>query len=107
MILVGHQKIDDNRYNMLRFTNNKDGYRIFRVVDNNVVKFVSNVHSGIKGESILKERCRPRINVLNNIGVCLVWEEEHTKKVRIPGIVDDYNHWMLGVDVADQLIASY
>ena len=25
----------------------------------------------------------------------------------IPQIINDYNHWMLGVDVVDQLIAYY
>ena len=27
--------------------------------------------------------------------------------VKIPQIINDYNHWMLGVDLVDQLIAYY
>ena len=99
------RELEDNRFNIVHHMDTKDGYRIFRWVDNNVVKFVSNVHLGT--ESIKKECCRPRINELNKVGVRSVWGEDHTKKIRIPGIVDDYNHWMLGVDVADQLFASY
>ena len=36
-----------------------------------------------------------------------MWGDEHTATVKIPQIVNDYNHWMLGVDVVDQLIAYY
>jgi hypothetical protein len=29
------------------------------------------------------------------------------RKITIPKVIDDYNHWMCGVDKADQLIAYY
>ena len=36
-----------------------------------------------------------------------VWGTNHTVKIDIPLAIDDYNHWMLGCDLGDQLIASY
>jgi len=36
-----------------------------------------------------------------------VWGEKAVVDVHIPQIIDDYNHWMLGVDKADQFIAYY
>ena len=86
--------------------NDKNNYRMFRWVDNSVVKFVSNVHTGKKDESIEKDRRRPRVNLVNKNAVRVIWGDEARKNIKIPGIVDDYNHWMLGVDVADQLISS-
>jgi len=32
---------------------------------------------------------------------------EHTRILPIPGAIDDYNHYMGGVDIADQLRASF
>ena len=32
---------------------------------------------------------------------------EHTRQLPIPGAIDDYNHFMGGVDIADQLQASF
>ena len=32
---------------------------------------------------------------------------EHTRALPIPGAIDDYNHFMGGVDIADQLRASF
>ena len=29
------------------------------------------------------------------------------REIKIPKVIDDYNHWMGGVDKADQLISSY
>ena len=87
--------------------NDKDNYRIFRWVDSSVVKFVSNVHRGTQNESITKDRRRPRINELNKAGVRFIWRENQSRKIRIPGIINDYKHWVLGVDVVDQLIANY
>ena len=33
--------------------------------------------------------------------------QKRSKILHIPGVIDDYNHWMLGVDESDQLIAYY
>ena len=37
----------------------------------------------------------------------LVSGTDHVVTVKIPQIINNYNHWMLGVDVVDQLIAYY
>ena len=50
---------------------------------------------------------KPRVNTVNRKNVEVVWGDEHRKDIAIPLVIDDYNHWMLGVDVADQLIAYY
>jgi hypothetical protein len=36
-----------------------------------------------------------------------VWGADATTPIDTPGLIDDYNHWMRGIDKADQLIASY
>ena len=60
---------DEKRYNVLHYMNDKNIFCIFCWVDNNVVKFVSNVHRGTKEESVEKSRRHPRINPLNKDGV--------------------------------------
>ena len=87
--------------------NDKNNFRIFRWVDNSIVKLVSNVHRGTKDESVEKSRRRPKMNQTNKDGVVKVWGNQPRVDIKIPGIIDDYNHWMLGVDVADQMILSY
>ena len=87
--------------------NDKDNFRIFRWYDNNIVKFVSTVHSGLEGEDVERARKRPKLNKYNKKNVESVWGQEHKCDIRIPVIVNDYNHWMNGVDIADQLIAYY
>ena len=101
------RELDEKRYNVIHYMNDKNNFRIFCWVDNNVVKFVSNVHRGTKDETVEKARRRPRTNQLNKVGVEEVWGDQPRVNIQIPGIVDDYNHWMLGVDVADHLISSY
>ena len=87
--------------------NDKNNYKIFRWIDNSVVKMVSTVHTGCEGENIEANRRRPRVNPINKNNVAHVWGNEHRRKVKIPLIINDYNHWMNGVDIADQLIANY
>ena len=82
-------------------------YRIFRWIDNNIVKMVSNIHTGDSTEQVLRNRRKPRLNEFNKKHVRLIWGDEHRKELEIPQIINDYNHWMLGVDVVDQLIAYY
>ena len=82
-------------------------YRIFRWIDNNIVKMVSNIHTGDSTEQVLRNRRKPRLNEFNKKHVRLIWGDEHRKQLEIPQIINDYNHWMLGVDVVDQLIAYY
>ena len=68
---------------------------------------VSTVHTGCKGEAVEADRRRPRINPINKNNVAHVWGNKHRRKISIPVIINDYNHWMNGVDIADQLIANY
>ena len=36
-----------------------------------------------------------------------VWGDNGSTTTKIPTLIDDYNHWMGGVDMSDQLIAYY
>ena len=88
--------------------NDKVGnYRIFCWIDNNIVKMVSNIHTGDSIEQVLRNRRKPRLNEFNKKHVRLIWGDEHRRELEIPQIINNYNHWMLGVDVVDQLIAYY
>ena len=41
------------------------------------------------------------------MNVDLIWGNEGITKIFIPTVIDDYNHFMGGVDLADQRIAYY
>lgn len=120
--------IDDTHFNSVYYTHDKDNYLIVRWVDNNVVKMISTVH--LPNESVLKIRRKPRITTTNKSNVDLIWKDSHTVEIHIPKvavislctvivmhtslltsfvsqIIDDYNMWMCGVDICDQLIAYY
>ena len=98
-------EIDDDRFNTIHTMRDEKSFRIFRWVDNNVVTMVSTLHDG--KEKIERERKKPRINQKNKAHVESIFGKEHKQKIFIPGFIDDYNHWMLGVDKSDQLIAYY
>ena len=68
---------------------------------------VSNVHMGTKDESIMKQRKKPEINEFNRTHIRLVYGNENIVVIKTPQIINDYDHWMLGVDLVDQLIAYY
>ena len=55
----------------------------------------------------MESRKKPRINEFNRKYFCLVWGDEHIVPIKIPSLINDYNHWILGVDLVDQLIAYY
>ena len=80
---------------------------MFRWIDNNIVKMVSNIHMGSKDEVIMKSRKKPRLNEFNRKHIRLVWGDDHVVSIKIPTLINDYNMWMLGVDLVDQLIAYY
>ena len=55
-------------------------------------------------------KCYPRMkprNEFNRRHMHIVWGTEHVPTVKIPQLVDNYNHWMLGVDLVDQLLEYY
>ena len=97
--------IDDERFNTLYCLPSKDNYMIFGWVDNLVVLMVSTIHTGT--EVVEKQRKRPRTNQQNKHRMQTAFGNEAVKTMDIPQVIDDYNHWMGGVDKADQLIAYY
>ena len=62
---------------------------------------------GTKNEAVMKPRKKPRINESNRTHIHLVWEDEPVVAIKIPYIINNYNYWMLGVDLVDRLIAYY
>ncbi len=66
---------------------------------------VSTIHSG--EEEIMQRRRRSRDNQYNKQFLPLVFGERSVADVEIPRLIDYYNHKMKGVDLSDQLNASY
>ena len=96
--------MDDSRFNTLYYLADKDNtYVTYRWVDNNVVTLVSTMHD--PNDSVVRPRRRPRTTQVNRHHVRTVWGDEHTKDIAIPRVVDDYNHWKVGVDTFDQYLA--
>ena len=58
-------------------------------------------------DKVSRNRKRPRETPNNKKNVRLVWKEASRAEIEAPMVIDDYIHWMLGVDLADQLIAHY
>lgn len=73
--------------------------------DNNIVRFLTTVHPW--NETTLSERRKPRSTSTNATAVRRVFGDSHRKLLFIPTVVDDYNHHMNGVDLADQRRAAY
>jgi hypothetical protein len=97
--------IKDDRFNTVYVMNDTRNYRLIRWVDNNVVTMVSNVHHG--NEVVKRNRKKPRQNQTNRNHLQTVWGNEAVRNITIPKVIDDYNHWMNGVDKADQLISYF
>jgi hypothetical protein len=97
--------VTEKRFNCLHLQKDIGKFLICRWVDNNVVTLVTNVHTG--REKILRARRRPRLTAVNRRNVQAVWGNDPVKEIEIPAVIDDYNHWMGGVDLADQMIAYY
>ena len=55
----------------------------------------------------MKPRKKPRINEFNRKLIRLVWGDEHIVTIKISTLINDYNHWMLGINLVDQLIEYY
>ena len=65
--------------------------------DNNVVLFMSTIHTG--SETIKRNRKRPK----NGDAITKrTWGEAFEKELEVPCFIDSYNHHMNGVDLADQ-----
>jgi hypothetical protein len=76
--------------------------------DNNIVLAMSTIHTvDTVKDFIEKTRKRPAKTSTNARIVRKVFSDEHTKKLEIPQFIDDYNHHMGGVDLANQFRAAY
>ena len=67
-------------------------YQIFRWIDNNIMKMVSNVHTSTSSDvNIFKNRRKPRINEFNRKHFILIWGDQRRKQLIIPQVViNDY-----------------
>ena len=75
--------------------------------DNNTVIACSTVHQAGEEHTIIRSRRRPQITSTNGPLVRKVFGEDVRKDLEIPTFIDDYHHFMGGVDIADQLRAYY
>ena len=82
-----------------------DGTMCARWMDNGLVFCVSTLHK--VGNEIKRKRKRPRVTQNNRNHVKEIWGDKGATDIKIPTLIDDYNHWMGGVDVADQRISYY
>jgi Transposase IS4 len=99
------KEVKETRFSALHLMNHDKNFLVGRWVDNNVVNLVSTIHTG--KEVVLKERRKPRLTSTTRNHIQTVWGDNYKVNIEIPKIIVDYNHWMLGVDKADQLIAYY
>ena len=99
------REVNDSRFNTLYLLNDVKNFLILRWIDNNVVTMVSTIHTGY--ETAIRLRWKPRENQVNKAHVRNVWGELPVIPISIPKVIDNYNHWMGGVDLADQYISYY
>ena len=58
-------------------------------------------------ETVSCIRKKPRVNAVNKVNLDRIWGENFARMIKIPKVIDDYNHWMGGIDRNDQLISNY
>ena len=74
--------------------------------DQNLVLFMSTVYDG--GEEVIRTRKKPGKAATNAVTPRKMFEPyEHIKRLAIPMFINDYNHYVGGVDQADQLRSYY
>jgi hypothetical protein len=96
---------DEKEFNSLYLINDRRNFLIARWIDNSEVLMVSTVHTG---ELVVdSHRKRPRETQYNRDHVRALFGNDGEKTIEIPKIIDDYNNWMGGVDLANQLISQY
>jgi hypothetical protein len=76
--------------------------------DNNIVLALSNIHTVDKVEDFKEttRRCPAKTSTNGRI-VQKGFGSEHIKDLQIPSFIDDYNHYMGGVDLANQFREVY
>ena len=97
--------LTDAKFNDFFYCVDEHGTLCARWMDNGLVFCVSTMHR--VGKIVQRMRRRPRITVNNKAHLESVWGKEGKVKINIPKLIDDYNHWMGGVDLVDQRIAYY
>ena len=73
--------------------------------DNGMVFVTSTIHR--VGNTIKRLRKKPRLTTTNKKHVEKVWGENRAVENFISTLIDDYNHWMGGVDLVDQQTSYY
>jgi hypothetical protein len=76
--------------------------------DNNIVLALSNIHT-INQTEDFREKVRRRPTKTSTSGriVQKIFADKPTKTLSIPCFIDDYNHYIGGVDLANQFRESY
>jgi hypothetical protein len=76
--------------------------------DNNIVLALSNIHTVNRVEDFReKQRKRPAKTSTNGRIVGKAFGDEYVKNIYIPCFIDDYNHNIGGIDLANQYRESY
>jgi hypothetical protein len=76
--------------------------------DNNIVLALSNIHTVDKADDFReKVRKRPAKTSTNRRIVRRVFGSNYAKELQIPCFINDYNHYMGGVDLANQFREAY
>ena len=81
------------------------GVLCFRWMDNNIVRMLSTIHPW--NETTFSSRRKPRTTSSNATMVQRAFGEQERMSCYIPTVIDDYNHHMNRVDLADQCRATY
>jgi hypothetical protein len=84
-----------------------DGVNCVVWVDNAAVLMLTTIHNVGPDHTVTRLRRRPRTTSTNGSTVRRVFGDNATKKLNIPQVIDDYNHFMGSVDRADQLHSNY
>ena len=89
------------------YTTLSEDNEVFQVAwkDQAMVLFISTVSNGTK--SIVRQRRRPAKTSTNARTSRIVFGDAVVKDLAIPDYIDMYNHFMNGVDIADQLRSYY